>query len=284
MLISQLANFKGVFKIYFIGMIYIFSIVWAILIVYVGLLIITLKKYKKLYSTKESFLANITHDLKSPARAQINMLNMLLNGQFGELNPQQYEMIKLTCGSSKYMSNLVSNILTGYRCDSHCLSLAKSEFDIISMINLICLENSCLASEKNQKIVFHHEDISCFVFCDKLQIERVILNLISNAMTYGFENSQIDVRLNRYEDYFEFSVMNLGNPISEKKLKQLFSKFSRLENSQFNKYSTGLGLYISKRIIDLHKGKIYAKSFPDGRCVFGFKLNFKQSANVLLEK
>lgn len=231
-----------------------------------------IRKYKILNEQNRAYVASVTHDLKSPVYAQINMLNLLLKGNFGQLTPQQYEMIELTKDSSKYMTGLVGNILTDYQCDCNSIHLSKSQFDLIKLVNNICSENQFNAEGKNQKIIFNHNSKNIIVFADKLQISRVITNLISNAITYGFNNTNIYVNLYQKENNLNFSVSNSSNPISQKELKNIFNKFSKTNNSKINKLSTGLGLHISKQIIKMHGGNIYAKSTPDGICSFGFIL------------
>ena len=86
------------------------------------------------------------------------------------------------------------------------------------------------------------------------------------------------------EDGIEFSVKNQSEQIPEKELANMFKRFKETKLSYFNKASTGLGLYLSKKIIDMHKGEIFAKSFPDGECIFGFKLPNSFAPNVSTEK
>lgn len=250
----------------------IFTVTITVLIIYSIAQGIIILKYKRLNFSEKSFVAALTHDLKSPARAQINMLNLLLNGYFGKLNPQQYEMIKLTCSSSKYMANLVATVLTNYECETHSLMLNKKHFDIIKLINELLIQNQYLGNDKNLNIIFSPNVQSCLIYADKLQIERVINNLLSNAIIYSLNSTNIIIALNQKDDCVEFAISNKSNPISPKELKNIFQKFSKTNNSKYNKYSTGLGLYNAKRIIDLHHGTIYAKCSPDGICTFGFRL------------
>ena len=256
-------------------MIFIISFILIICTIYEY---ITLNKYKNLNEKNKSFLAAISHDLKSPTYAQINMLNLLLKGNFGKLNPEQYEMIKLTCTSSKYMSRLVGNILTNYEYEAHVLKLQKTEFDLCKLIKKVCNENKYLADDKNQTITFVPRIESCIIKGDELQIERVVLNLLSNAIKYGFENSPILITLNETGEKIHFSITNKSNPITRKDLKQIFNKFTKNKNSNIN--STGLGLYIARKIINMHNGEIYAHSNNNGDCTFEFLLKSEKSKNT----
>ena len=105
---------------------------------------ITLNKYKNLNEKNMPFLAAISHDLKYQAYAQINMLNLLLKWNFWKLLPEQYEMIKLNCTSSKYMSWLVGNIFTNYEYETHVLKLQKPEFDLCKLIKKYAMKTNIL--------------------------------------------------------------------------------------------------------------------------------------------
>lgn len=236
--------------------------------------------YKKSKKCEESLVAEISHDLKSPTSAQIHMLNLLLQGHFGKLNPEQQKMIELTRNSEKYMSNLITNILSSYKINCGKLFLKKTEFDVIAIIHSICQEFKYLAQEKQQTIIFNSEFNKCCIYADPIQIHRVISNLISNALTYGFEKSLIVIDLIQNEKYTELSIMNKSNALSEQEMKNIFNKFSKTKNSNYNKSSSGLGLYNIKKIIKLHQGKISAKCTPDGIFTFEFKIPARHKPNI----
>lgn len=242
-----------------------------------------IKKYKNLNKDEMSYVATLTHDLKSPARAQINMLNLLMKGKFGELNPKQYEMLKLTCSSAKYMSNLVGTVLSGYKYGLNNSALYKSDFDLVYLVNSVIEQNRLLICEKGLNVKFNN-DCECIIRGDRLQIERVIENFLSNALTYSFENTEIYVNLFCNDGIADFSISNKSYYIPSKELKNIFNKFSNTVNSRLNNASTGLGLFTAKRIITLHGGQIYADSTADGICTFGFRLAFENKKSELSRK
>lgn len=253
-------------------MIILYLLIVVALLFYLFVQSFILKKYINLNAREKYFVASLSHDLKSPTLAQINMLNLLLNGYFGELNPKQYEMVKLTCGSSRYVSNLVGNILTDYELDSKAFKLHKSEFYIKDLILSVCAQNEFLSKEKKQKIIFNCSSNIGKIYADELQIQRVISNFLSNAIKYSYPNSEIIINLNKINNLLKFSISNKSNPIPRNELEHIFEKFTKTQNSSLAKSSNGLGLYVAKTIIDLHGGKIYAKSLSDGTCIFGFRL------------
>ena len=243
-----------------------------ILLACLSVQMILLLKYKFITKHAKSLIACVSHDLKSPVYAQSNIISLLLKGQFGSLNQEQYEMLQLTQNSNRYMENLIGIVLTDVISDAKALKLNITKFDIVKLVNEICLENKINATDKKQNLIFNCNKDEIIVNADRLQIERVITNLLNNAITYGFKNSNIFIDLNQNDQYLNFSISNYSNPIPEHELKNIFNKFSKTNNSRYNKLTSGLGLYISKRIIELHGGTIYAKSTLDGICVFGFRL------------
>ena len=245
--------------------------------------ILVIVRYKKIIASTKLVIASVTHDLKNPIIAQINMLNLLLNGKFGDLNAKQYEMLKLTFNASNYMFTLVNNILLGYESESTNFHLYKSKFDIIRLIKDICDDNISLCTQKNQTVKLNYSMPECFIYADKLQIKRVISNLLSNAINYGNSNSSITINLLNKDDIVDFSVSNKSSYISPKELKKIFDKFAKTSSNRLNKASSGLGLYIVKKIVSMHKGEIYAQSEKDGVCTFGFRIKL-QPENQNIQK
>lgn len=229
-------------------------------------------KEKKIEANKENFIATLTHDLKTPTYAQMNTLNMLLNGAFGKLNDEQTEMIQLSKCSCKYVSDLIATILDTYRYNEGNVKLNPETFDIYYLATKLKTGLGGMAKERNQTIEFSAPKNICEIYADRLQIKRVIFNLLSNAITYGYKNSTILINIKDEKNEIEFTITNQSEQIPEKELSTMFKRFKETKLSYFNKTSTGLGLYLSKKIIDMHNGKIFAKSYPDGKCIFGFKL------------
>ena len=136
-------------------------------------------------------------------------------------------------------------------------------------------EVSNLLMEKRQTIKIHSTVSSSIITADKLQIKRVILNLISNANTYGFQNSEIDICLSDTEDSngILLNITNKSHYISDDALVDIFVKYKQTKNAKFRKTGTGLGLYLSKQIIDAHNGEIHATSSRENETsTFGFSI------------
>ena len=222
-------------------------------------------------SDQEAFLATLIHDLKTPTTAQIRTLNMLLDGYFGTLNNTQKEILEEALCSEKYMSELVSNILTAYKCDCNELKLKKVCFNAPDILNNIYSTIKHLANEKGQTLSINYHCEQLFFVADALQISRVMTNLISNAIKYGTPSTVITTDLTIKKGKMIFTVTNKGEIIPKEKLAHIFEKFNG-GMTHYNSASTGLGLYLSKKIIELHGGKIFANCTQNGIITFGFEL------------
>ena len=235
-------------------------------------LTINIKEGKEQDKKKQYFLANLVHDLKTPTNAQLSTLKMLNNETFGSLTLEQREMITLTHDSCKYMSDLIGTIMETYSHDNGEVQLQKNDFDIIKLIEDISEELKSLYIHNNQEIEFRKEDSKCMIYADKLQIKRVLSNLLANAITYGFDNTIITITLKHQKNHIEIIVKNISKQIPKKELNSIFDRYTKTQYAKYNKTGNGLGLYLSKKIVELHNGKIYAKSFVDGTCIFGFNI------------
>lgn len=241
-----------------------------------------IRKEQEHEKLKQSFLANLVHDLKTPTNAQLSTLQMLNNETFGRLNSEQREMISLTHESCKYMSDLIGTIMDTYTHDNGEVHLQKEDFDIIELVEEISEELKSLYVHNHQKVEFRKECTHYIINADKLQIKRVLANLLTNAITYGFDNTIISINLRIHNNNLEIFIKNISKQIPEKELKTIFDRYKKTQFAKYNKTGNGLGLYLAKRIIELHEGKIYAKSFDDGTCIFGFNIPTSLDSNPKL--
>ena len=222
--------------------------------------------------TKNEFIETLTHDLKTPTVTQIKALEMLLQGMFGELNDQQKEVVNNIKSSCIYMNDLIFTILDTYIIESGKIKLNTSLIDMSIIVNEVINELKWFAKEKKKTFSFEVDDSAKHIRADKLQLKRVIFNIISNAIKYGTLDSEVQIILkDSSEDEIDFQVKNKSKFLTDDDMSNIFDKYKTKSNSKISKISTGLGLYLSKQIVEQHKGEIYAKCI-DGECTFGFRL------------
>lgn len=238
---------------------------------------------KRLQAQKETFVASLTHDLKTPTIAQMNAMKILLSGSLGELTPEQKEMVQLSLDSNIYMSELLSTILETYKSESGERQLDYSQFSFVELVTNVCSELSHLAIAKNQKLLINSNIHNALITADKLQIKRALVNFVTNAITYGYSGTDVEIVLGERDSFVVFDVKNKSPYITPENLKIIFEKYKAKGNERFNKTSTGLGLYLSKKIINDHLGAVHATSNEDETTIFGFSIP-KQPLNVKIQQ
>jgi PAS domain S-box-containing protein len=229
---------------------------------------------------RETYIATLSHDLKTPAIAQVRALELLLSGQFGEFNDEQKEMLEMTLESCNYLYEMVYTLLSTCKLENGFLVLNYSSFDIVAMACECIHEVSNLCNENFINIEFEPKVEKCFIDADKIEMKRVIINLLSNAIKYAFPSSNINVSLSVKNNNVELLVKNSSPYIEPVALERLFGKYVT-NSDKFNKVGFGLGLYLSKKIVEKHKGNIIAESFKSQNNIFGFSIPIKSEKSLV---
>ena len=220
---------------------------------------------------RETFVATLTHDLKTPTIAQIKALDLLLNDHMGPLNDEQRELLLLTKDSCNFMYDMLSTLLTTYKYENGDYVLNYEKCNLITITEEVINELESIIKEKNITIRINKEGNNFDVNCDRMQIKRVITNILGNGISYAYNDTEILVSANQNGNNVGVEIKNKSAYINPETMENLFKKYVS-HAAKFNKVGFGLGLYLSKQIIDAHKGKIYAKSFEDNHNIFGFIL------------
>lgn len=215
---------------------------------------------KEMERLREDFIATLTHDLRTPALAAIQTLEYFLNGKLGELNDRQRLLLETMKKSNEDMLGLVNTLLEVYKYESGRLKLVKINFLFNLLIDECVEQIRPIAESKNQKIVVNYNNIGSYeIFADRSELRRVIINLLGNAVKYTQEEGLIEVKAFIEDNDLHFSVKDNGEGINKYDIPKLFKRFSQ-GTQEKRSISTGLGLYLSKQIIDAHNGKIWIES------------------------
>jgi len=220
---------------------------------------------------RETYVATLTHDLKTPTIAQIKALDLLLGGHMGPLNNEQKELLTLTRDSCNFMYEMLSTLLSTYKYENGDYALNYEKCSLISLAEESINELESMLKEKNVTIYLNKEGTHFDTEIDRMQIKRVLINILGNTISYAYDNTQIIVTIKQDEKGIVFEAKNKSAYINPETMNNLFKKYVS-HAAKFNKIGVGLGLYLSKQIIDAHNGEIYAKSFEDNQNIFGFIL------------
>ncbi len=239
----------------------------------IGIVVIitNIDEEKLLQTQRETFVASLGHDLKNPTLAQIRAVELLLKGDFGKLSKEQQDILEMLLDSCKYMNAMLSSLLATYRSEKGVVTLNYDEINLVDLTEESIGEMVYLAKDKCVSIKV---DFSCkipYVYADKVQIKRVIMNLLSNSIKYAFKNTTIKINIYNESDYTCFSIENESPFIPPEKQEAIFAQYVSFAEAH-NAFGIGLGLYTSKKIVSAHGGSISVKSFEEGRNIFYFKV------------
>ncbi len=215
---------------------------------------------KDMERLREDFIATLTHDLRTPSVAAIQTLEYFLNGKLGDLTDKQRMLLETMKKSNEDMLGLVNTLLEVYKYEAGHLNLVKTPFDFTTLVDECISQVEPIAHKKEQTIEKNYKNLDTApVFADRNEIRRVIINLLGNAIKYTQNGGLIQVRAEIDGQDLRFSIKDNGEGIYKKDIPKLFKRFSQ-GTQEKRSISTGLGLYLSKQIIDAHEGKIWLES------------------------
>lgn len=225
---------------------------------------------REIETLKEDFVATLTHDLKVPIVAESNIINFLLDGKFGDINDKQKVALLNMKNSNEELVNLVQIILETYKVKETGMKLVKENIMLNKFIAEVAAETQPIANNAGITIYYNlNRDIN--VMADRLQLERVLKNLISNAISHSNTKDRIDIKTGEIPGYVTISVIDYGQGIPKKDLKLIFNKYYSA-SKKFRKIGTGLGLYLSQQIVKSHGGEITVNSEENVQTEFCIKL------------
>ena len=220
---------------------------------------------------RDDFMATLTHDLRTPLLATISGLDFVLDKSLGEVNEAQTKLFSVMKKSSEDMLGLVNTLLEVYRYEAGKTYLCKTKFDIVKLAKECVFELNPLAKKAQIELKISTNEEEIFINADKNEIRRVIINLIGNAIKHSEKSSFVEIKIEKNNSDLKVEVIDNGVGLSKEDCEKLFNRFSQGSN-QKRSTSTGLGLYLSRQIIEAHNGKIQVKSKLNKGCCFTFEL------------
>lgn len=220
-------------------------------------------------SVRRDFIANISHELKTPMTTIAGFIDGILDGTIPESKQKHY--LTIVSEEISRLSGLVASMLSLARIDSGKTTIYKTKFSLISTIVNILLTFEDRLEEKEIEIVGLETADGLSVYGDQALLHQVLYNLIENATKFTPQGGEITFHAESKGDKLCFSVKNSGKGISQKDLPFIFDKFYKTDKSRSeDKKSMGLGLYLVKTIINLHGGEITVTSEIDKETCFAF--------------
>jgi two-component system, NarL family, sensor kinase len=234
-----------------------------------------LQDQQQLADIRENFVATLTHDLKTPLLGAIQTLKSLQQEQFGDILPAQKQVFEIMTRSQVSILQMVEMLLDIYRNDAeglelNCqpLNLADLTADVISRLTPLATERRVHLSLQQVHSNFRQ---TLWVAGDPLQLQRVLDNLITNGINHAPRGTPVEVNLSIRGNQAVVQVLDSGQGIVPEEVAYLFERFYQ-GHSERQAKGSGLGLYLSRQIIEAHGGTIWAENRAAQGALFGFKL------------
>lgn len=217
--------------------------------------------------TKNHFISNISHELRTPVAVIMSSTQLLelnlekIENEYSNSNNNNIKIIRQNCFR---LLRLTNNIIDIAKVDSGFMNLKLCNVNIIYVIEEMVDSVLPFAQSKNLNIIFDTTKEELIMSVDIEKIERIVLNLISNAIKFSNFNSDINITLETRKNIFILSVKDNGVGIDEKNINSIFDKFTQVDNSMVRKNEgSGIGLSIVKSFVELHNGTVKVKSKPN---------------------
>jgi len=219
----------------------------------VSVIFLEIRQREETEKIRKTFLATLTHDLRSPLNAEQKALEAILAGKFGTSLDNFSEYLNDMYSTNEELLRLVNNILSVYHYESGNCVLNSEPADIKELIEIAVKSIQPLAKDKKINIITSIRSDLPKILLDKDEINRVLVNLISNAVKHNPKGKNINVEAEKIDNEIRISVSDNGSGIHESERSKIFQRYP----TEKRKIGTGLGLYLSKQIIDAHNGKIW---------------------------
>jgi two-component system phosphate regulon sensor histidine kinase PhoR len=227
---------------------------------------------------RREFIADISHELKTPIFAAQGYIHTLLDGAVDDKSVR-LKFLKRAAKSLNALDKLVQDLLTLNQMESGVVKFHFETFDLKDLIHEVIEDLEHKAAKRDMLIRFFYDKEKSFkTIADKDKIFRVCQNLISNALKYNNDGGEVEVHLKTHKTHITVDVKDNGKGIPPEDLKRIFERFYRVEKSRSRERGgTGLGLAIVKHILEGHKSKISVSSTLGKGSIFSFELPLEKA-------
>ena len=220
------------------------------------------RELQELDRLKSAFLANMSHELRTPLNSILGFTDVMLEGLDGPLTDYMDNDLRLIQKNGQHLLHLINDVLDMAKIESGRMNLHPEKFKVHSVLDEVTSITSTLASEKNLALFIDEDsDREIEVFADNTRLRQVMINLVNNSIKFTF-TGKIALKVSQLDGArVLISVKDTGIGIPPDKLEAVFQEFTQVDTSTTRKVGgTGLGLPISRRLVDMHGGRLWAES------------------------
>ncbi|MGZ4336985.1 MAG: ATP-binding protein [Gaiellaceae bacterium] len=231
--------------------------------------------YRELESAsrhKSEFLANMSHELRTPLNAIIGFSQVLRERMFGEINEKQQEYLEDILSSGNHLLSLINDVLDLSKVEAGQVELEINPFSLSEALERGVVMVRERAMTDGVQLVLELDPAAELVEGDERRIRQVIFNLLSNAVKFTPPGGRVELKSARLDGEVRVSVIDTGPGIATEDQERIFEEFQQTEAGAGQREGTGLGLALSKRLVELHGGRIWVDSEPGDGSAFVFTL------------
>ena len=240
----------------------------------------------ELDTTKDEFVSMASHQLRTPLTSIKGYLSMVLEGDAGKITAEQRQLLDEAFTSSERMVHLISDFLNVSRLQTGKFMIDRKKTDLANVVSQEVESMKQIAESHGMTIRYRQPSVFPVLYIDDDKLRQVIMNFIDNAIYYSPDSrAPIIVKLAVEDGYAVFRVVDKGMGVPVEVQRQLFTKFFRAENARKQRPDgTGIGLYLAKRVIDGHGGKLVFESAEGKGSTFGFRLPVRKLSQPPVER
>ena len=219
------------------------------------------EKLKELDKTKSRFFANVSHELRTPLTMITAPIDSLMHGEYGKLPQASFDIFKAMKKNANRLTTLIGDLLDFAKIEAGKMTVNIQNINVSNLVSF-CISNvRSAANSKGIALNFTDETGELVAQVDRDLMEKAVFNLLSNAMKYNRPGGRITVVIETLDEQFTIRVKDTGIGIPDESLANIFDRFSQVDSSSSrNQDGTGIGLSLTKEIVDLHNGQILVSS------------------------
>ncbi len=222
----------------------------------------------KASQAKSDFLSRMSHELRTPLNAILGFSQLLLADKQCQANERQKESAEQISTAGKHLLYLISEILDLSRIEAGKLKVNIDAVDAVAIIDDCVVSMAQVAKADNITLQFLQSNECIWVMADGIRLKQTVLNLLSNAIKYGPNDETVSIRVQANGDYIEVAVIDAGPGVSVEMQEYLFKPFERGTSTESSVEGTGVGLAITKKLMELMHGRINYKNIKPVGCEF----------------
>jgi signal transduction histidine kinase len=226
---------------------------------------------------KSDFLATMSHELRTPLNAIIGFSEILREQMFGELNERQLGYVDDVIGAGKHLLSLINDVLDLAKIEAGRMELELSQVEVPTVLASAVSMHSEQASRNGVELGLSTEPEEITITADERRVRQIVFNLLSNAVKFTPPDGRVDVSARLDDGYVEIAIADTGPGIAAGEQETIFEEFEQTSDGK-KAEGTGLGLPLSRKLVELHGGRLWVESEPGEGSTFRFTLPVEQPA------